>query len=384
MYKRSVEAYVREISQNYSIVAITGPRQSGKSTLCKHIFKDYKYLSFEDLDVRTQAIEDPRGFLKNNPAPIIFDEIQRAPEILSYLQSITDNNPSLKYVITGSNHLLLIEKITQSLAGRVGMVELLPLSLGELKQKSNSLNHNELLFLGGYPKIHAQKIPAQNWLAQYFKTYVEKDIRQILNVSNLDLFDRFVRLCAGRAGNLLNLQSLANDCGISQSTTQRWLSLLKSTYICFTLAPHFKNFGKRLIKTPKLYFYDTGLLSYLLRVESPEALQTHPFRGAIFENFIVTEMIKNYLNRGQEPPLYFWRDQKGHEVDLVIDTGLQLKPFEIKSAYTFDSSFIKDMNYLNSLGVSTQIPKGTVFYGGDSSFEFQSYDIKSWNTIDQY
>ncbi|MBX7149950.1 ATP-binding protein [bacterium] len=375
MYPRVIQDFLDKNSKDYPVIAITGPRQSGKSTLCKMHFKDFPLISLEDPDTRSFAKEDPRGFLKTHPSPVIFDEVQRVPELLSYIQTLVDENPKNKYILTGSNHLALMESITQSLAGRALVTELLPFSLSEISSHKKIDSVENALFNGGYPKIHAQNINATTWLAQYYRTYVEKDVRQVLNISDLDQFDRFVRLCAGRVGQLLNLSSLGNDCGISSPSAQKWLSVLKSTYIAFTLQPYFNNFSKRHIKTPKLYFYDTGLLCFLLRIQSSDDLMTHPFRGAIFENWIVVELIKSYFNKGSEAPLYFWRDQKGHEIDVIIDKGQIIELIEAKSSHTFDPSFLKDIQFYNQhFGKKKALP-GKILYAGSEELTFKDYGI---------
>lgn len=386
MYKRDLEGFLRKKGLEYPVLTIIGPRQSGKSTLCRGVFPNYHYVNLEEGDVRNLALLDPRSFLKHYPSPVIIDEIQRVPELLSYIQALVDE-PGIQrsYILTGSHQLLLMEKVTQSLAGRTYIAKLLPFSYQELLQKKEtaSLDLNHYLHTGGYPRIYDRALIAQEWLSQYYQTYVERDVRQILNVENLELFDRFVRLCAGRIGQVLDLSSLANDCGISSPTAGSWLSVLKTSFIVFTLQPHFKNFNKRLIKSPKLYFYDTGLACYLLQIKTPEMLQTHPLRGNLFENWVMTEKWKRSYHHGEEPAYYFWRDQKGHEVDLVEDRSTYLYPTEIKAAATFHESFLKDIHYLDSLQ-GDSLPEdamGECIYAGDSSFKFRKHRIISWKEL---
>lgn len=382
MYKRILEPFLAEISNKYNIVTLIGPRQSGKSTLSRTVFPDFHYVSLENLDLRQIALQDPRRFL-NLGENMIIDEVQRAPDLLSYLQGIVDE-PSNKrrFILTGSQQLMLMEKVSQSLAGRTFILKLLPFSKQEIIQKNPDMSLEDLLFTGGYPKIYDKDLPAQQWLSQYFQTYVERDVRELLNIGDLDSFQTFLSLCAGRAGSLLNLSSLATDCGISQPTAKAWLSVLKTSFICYTLKPHFRNFSKRLIKSPKLYFYDTGLLCLLLRIRSPEDLLQHPMRGAIFENWVIMEKIKNEFNQGQEPHFYFWRDVSGHEIDLVIDEGTSLFPVEIKSSQTFNNDFTKQLSFLNQLQKkSTGSPLGECIYAGTESFEFKDYKINSWKML---
>jgi len=385
MYKRKFQAYLLQKAKEYPILTLIGPRQSGKSTLCRNAFPHYNYVNLEEIDVRTFAIQDPRSFLKQYPAPVIIDEIQRAPDLLSYIQVRVDENPQDSYILTGSQQLLLMEKVTQSLAGRTFIAKLLPFSHQELLQKEETANQDldTFLYKGGYPRIYDKDLNANEWLSQYFQTYVERDVRQILNVENLALFERFIRLCAGRIGQLLDLSSLANDCGISSPTANAWLSVLKTSFICFTLQPHFKNFNKRLIKSSKLYFWDSGLACYLLQIKNSEQLAQHPLRGNLFENWVITEKYKESYFSGQEPSYYFWRDQKGHEVDLVEDRSTFLYPMEIKSGATFHADFLKNISYLNDLQGSSvpEDQRGGCIYGGDLSFEFKQHPVVSWKEI---
>lgn len=421
MIKRHLGDYIKSVSKKYPVVTIVGPRQSGKSTLARAAFAEYDYVSLEEPDRREFALKDPRGFFKRFNGPLIIDEVQRAPELLSYIQGMVDEPGSARnFVLTGSHQLLLLEKISQSLAGRTVITKLLPFSLRELEGRppgqtlefgtyaaaEKPENHaakktgkmvktaktaliggpaekkdiEYYMFTGGYPRIYDRGLDAGEWLQQYYTTYVERDVRSIINVSQLDLFDRFVRLLAARAGSILNLSSLAADCGISQPTARSWLSVLQACFICFTISPHFKNFNKRLIKTPKIYFYDTGLLCYLLKVRGPLDLFEHSMRGAIFENWVISERMKSAFNLGKEHPFYYWRDTKGHEVDLVADTGETLYPIEIKSARTFNADFIKNLKYLNELqgADKTGQPPGECVYTGPEIFEFDGYLIRPW------
>ena len=381
MYSRELAPAVQGAAQKYRAIVLLGPRQSGKTTLARGLFPDFQYWSLEDPDVRARALSDPRSLLGASTSSLILDEVQRAPDLLSYLQSMIDKPSSQRrFVLTGSQNLLLAEKISQTLAGRTRIFSLLPFSQRELvlNQLCPDDRLEDRMLRGGYPRIYDQGLDPSEWLAQYYATYVERDVRSLSGIGDLDLFDRYLRLLAGRTGQLLNLSALGNDCGVSQPTARSWLSILKTSYICLTLEPHFKNFSKRLIKSPKPYFYDTGLLCYLLRINTYEQLFSHPLRGAIFENWVVTERLKAFFNQGREAPLYFWRDTKGHEVDLVIDRGTLLEPIEIKSGATFDPSFLDGLRYFASL---QQQPLGEIVYGGDSSFEHTGFRVTSWQDV---
>lgn len=384
MYKRSVESFIHQIRPKYPVITIIGPRQSGKSTLTRHVFPQYEYVSLETPHERELAESDPLSFFKRHAGSLILDEVQRVPNLLSYIQTFVDDPKNkAQYILTGSQQLLLMEKITQSLAGRTVIIKLLPFSYHEMKQARPFLTLDEVLYSGGYPRIFDKNLNPTQWLQQYYQTYVERDVRLLVNVTQLDLFQRFMGLCAGRVGQLLNYASLGNDCGISDPTAKSWLSILHTSFICFTLKPHFKNFNKRIIKSPKLYFYDTGLLCYLLKISTARDLENHPLRGFIFENFVIVEKLKGFLDQGIEPSFYFWRDSIGHECDLVLDRGTFLYPSEIKSAMTFQSLFTKDLDYLNELqtkAIKTS-PRGEVIYGGDESFDFKDYRIISWHEV---
>ncbi len=381
MLKRTLAKKLKEAAKQYPVVTLTGPRQSGKTTLVKMTFPDYDYRSLEEPDHRAFALEDPRGFLSQFSEKVILDEIQRAPDLFSYIQTIVDQRDiSGQFILTGSQNFLLLQKVSQSLAGRCAVLHLLPFSLSEIRKRQSLSVHSigrkltgknrlfdaelsSVLFKGFYPRIHDKSLDPVDWLGNYYQTYIERDVRDVLNVGDLETFSRFVRLCAGRNGQLLNLSSLANDCGITHTTSRRWISILETSFIVFLLRPHYKNFSKRLIKSPKLYFLDTGLLSYLLRIRSAEDLRIHAQYGSIFESYVISELLKNYLNRGEEHPIYFWRDSTGNEIDIIIDEGDSLIPLEIKAGQTVSSDFFKGIRYWKKL--SSGIEPAALVNGGD-------------------
>ncbi len=395
MIQRHLEQKLRSAAEQYPVVLLTGPRQSGKTTLVRAVFPDHRYISLEDPDRRAFATEDPRGFLGQFAQALILDEAQRAPDLFSYIQGLVDrmDKPG-QFILTGSQNFLLMEKISQSLAGRCAVLHLLPFTRSELKGRDgldvSQLGKTipvggpapqddlfEVLFAGSYPRIHDKKLAPQDWLANYYLTYLERDVRQLLNVGDLEAFGRFIRLCAGRCGQLLNLSSLAADGGISVTTAKRWLSLLETSFLLFLLRPHHRSFNKRLVKSPKLYFLDTGLLCYLLRIQSSEQLATHAARGAVFETWVVSELLKNCYNRGATPDLYFWRDSTGHEIDLLLDQGAELVPIEIKSGQTFASDYLQGLTYWKSLPDQADA-RAALVYGGDLSYLRQGVAVLSW------
>lgn len=366
MIARQAFEKVQELARQFKSVAILGPRQSGKTTLARAVFPEKPYVSLENPDSRRFALEDPRGFLQQFPDGAILDEIQRTPEILSYLQQILDEDPRRgKFILTGSNNFLLVQSLTQSLAGRVAYLDLLPLSLAELMPLENALaNVDTCIYQGGYPAIWAEGIAASNWFPAYLRTYVERDVRIIRNLENLAAFEKTIALCAGRVGQLLNRQNIALEAGVSDKTVEAWLGILQASYIVFLLPPWFQNFNKRIVKSPKLYFYDTGLACYLLGIRKPEDLRLHPFRGALFENLMVVEMLKSRFNQGERSNLYHWRDSSGNEIDVLIDKGIVQHPVEMKSSQTISDSFFKGLHYWEHL---SQQKGGAILYGGDET-----------------
>ena len=395
MITRHMSELALQAAAQYPVVAITGPRQSGKTTLCRELFSDYIYVNLEKPDTRQFALEDPNGFLAQFNKPVILDEVQRVPELFSYIMPLVDEHRKMgEFILSGSQNFHLQEAISQSLAGRCATLKLLPLSNREINNQQNhdifNLNKEPLLgehgstsaferiFKGGYPPVYGRNIKPTDWYAQYTQSYLERDIRSLVNVGDLETFERFLRLTAGRSGQILNMDSLASDTGVSPVTVKRWISLLAASYIVYLLKPHSKNFNKRLIKTPKLYFYDTGLLCYLLNIRSAGDLEIHSQRGAIFETFVISELVKSSYNTGTEPPLYFWRDSQGHEVDLLIENGEKLFPIEIKSGQTVASSMFSGLSYWQEL---SQCNGGMLIYGGAESYTRNGMQVRSWEEL---
>ncbi|MHA8050403.1 ATP-binding protein [Aquirufa sp. ROCK-SH2] len=369
--RREAEEKVLQMAKDFKAIAIVGPRQSGKTTLVKKIFPDKKYVNFENPDIRQFAIEDPRGFLSNYLEGAIFDEIQRVPHLFSYLQQIIDESQKMgMFILTGSNNFLLQENISQSLAGRIAYLNLLPFTLKEINEPELPLN--ELLLKGSYPPVYQQAIDTQQWYANYIRTYVERDVRLIKNITNLYLFERFIKLCAGRIGQLLNMNSLAIELGVDNKTIAAWISVLETSFVVFRLQPYHQNYNKRITKMSKLYFYDTGLACNLLGIQTAEQLDFHPFKGAIFENWVVLEFLKKRFNQGKSNNLYFWRDSAGNEVDLLIDNGNQILPVEIKSGQTITNQFFKGLLYWNKITESTG---GTLIYAGTEN-QMRSHEMR--------
>lgn len=360
---RTAEKELRTLAGQFKAVAVVGPRQSGKTTLVRMAFPDKAYVSLENPDTRRFAIEDPRGFIAGYPDGAILDEIQRTPDIFSYLQQVLDENKGKgRFIITGSNNFLLQENISQSLAGRVGYLYLLTLSINELPK--HKLSVNEQIHKGFYPAIYDKNGQTEvgKYYLNYIRTYIERDVRLIRNVTDLYTFERFLRLCAGRTGQLLNMNSLAVETGVDNKTIGAWLSVLEASFVVFRLQPYHKNYNKRIVKMPKLYFYDTGVASALLGIENPDQLALHPFRGGLFENMIIVDFLKSRYNKGKPNNLYFWRDSLGTEIDLLVEKANSLLPIEIKSGQTITDDYFKSMSaWLRISGME----KGWVIYAGD-------------------
>lgn len=362
MISRHAASEIYSLALQFKAVAIIGPRQSGKTTLAKMLFPNKEYVNFENPDIKLFALDDPRGFLANYPDGAIFDEAQRVPELFSYLQQILDESKNNgQFIITGSNNFLLQENISQSLAGRVGYLNLLPLSLHEIKDREMPVN--SLLYKGGYPSLYNNHIDPTKWYSNYIRTYVERDVRMIKNITNLASFERFLRLCAGRIGQLLNMQSLALETGVDAKTINAWIGVLESSFVVFRLQPYHRSFNKRIVKMPKLYFYDTGLAATLLGIENSSQLEMNFYKGPLFENLVVLELVKSRFNNGRPNNLFFWRDSVGHELDIIADLGNKLIPIEVKSGQTITSDYFKGLKYWQKL---TGEEGGYVVYSGSS------------------
>ncbi len=382
MIKRELKRKLIESAKNYPVVSIVGPRQSGKTTLVRDTFKKLLYVSLEKPSDLRFALEDPEGFLSFYSNGVVIDEIQRAPELFSYIQTIVDDHKKNGlYILTGSQNFNLMEKVTQSLAGRTAIHTLLPLSQSELKKSKNLLSDlNHVLFKGGYPRLYDSKLSPQDWLANYITTYLERDVRTLKNVGDLSTFQRFLIMCASRTGQILNLSSLANDCGIKHNTAKAWLSVLEASYIAFTLQPHFENFNKRMIKSPKLYFYDTGVVCNLLGLRNERELTTYQNVGGIFETYVISELRKNYFNMGQRPSLYYWQDKSRREVDCLVDAGTQLFPVEIKFGKTINSDFFKNLHYWCALA-GKDMRDSYLVYGGNVSQKRTKGQVVAWDSL---
>src|SRR3989338_4998439 len=383
MIPRIATKKLLELATKFPIVSVIGPRQSGKTTLVRAAFPNYQYFSLETPDVRKRAEEDPRLFLesivKNG---VILDEVQRVPSLFSYLQTFVDENKKMgQCILTGSHNFLLLEQISQTLAGRVGFIQLLPLSLEELRQASllpDSLY--KILYSGMYPPIYDRDINPQDWYPNYIATYVERDVRMIKNIPDLSKFQTLLKLCAGRIVQVVNFSSLAADCGVSTNTVKSWISILEASFILFLLRPYYKNFNKRVTKQAKIYFYDTGLLCSLLGIQNPGQVETHYARGSIFESFIVSEILKYNLDRGKKPEIYFWRDHRGDEVDVIIEQGERLTAVEIKAGHTFSSDYF---SALKRFQTTADVSKDATFviYSGSESQEYSDGYLLSWKEM---
>jgi predicted AAA+ superfamily ATPase len=379
MIKREAETELRILAKQFKAVAVVGPRQSGKTTLTRDVFRDKPYVSLENPDIRRFALDDPRGFLSQYKTGAVIDEVQRVPELFSYLQQILDEDDKRgKFILTGSNNFLLQESISQSLAGRIAYLYLLPFTVSELPaQEANNLH--ELMFRGFYPPLYDQPVDTDKWYSNYIRTYIERDVRQIKNITDLNTFERFLRLCAGRTGQLLNMNSLAIESGVDNKTIASWIGVLESSFIMYRLHPHHSNFNKRIVKMPKIYFYDTGLTCALLGIQNAGQLNYHPLFGNLFENFTIGELLKHRYNQAKGNNLYFWRDNTGHEIDIIIETMKKLYPVEIKSGKTITDKFFKGILYWFKISGEKS---GAIVYTGESGQKrSNNIEIVPWNKL---
>ena len=380
MIYRTLMPKIISLAQKFQVITLTGPRQSGKTTLVKAAFPTLPYISLEEPDIRQIALTDPRGFLSNYPTGAILDEVQNTPDLFSYIQRIVDENRNIQFILTGSSNFLLIEKISQTLAGRTAVLHLLPFSFDELQPTAGT--YESLIFRGQYPRIYDRDIAPTDYYPSYIQTHVEKDVRLIKNISDINTFIQFTQLCAGRVGQLLNFTSLASDAGISPNTAKAWLSVLESSYILYRLQPFHRNFSKRLVKSPKLYFYDTGVACSLLGIHDENQVNLHFMKGALFENLIISNFIKHYFHHGEHRMPFFWQDSQGKEIDCLLVEGEKIIPVEIKSGKTISLSFFDNLKYWRHLTLETEA-QSYVVYGGEQSMQSNQGTFISWRDLDR-
>ena len=381
---RTITKFIKEQKTKFPILGITGPRQSGKTTLLKHLFKDYTYVSLENPDMRTFAVEDPNGFLKKYDNNVILDEVQRVPELFSYIQTVVDESQKMgQFILSGSQNFHLLNNITQTLAGRVALFKLLPLDFNELKNEHLlAPSYPQTCVRGFYPALYDRDIDSIVFYSNYISTYLEKDVTELINIRDINSFRTFIALCAARVGQLLNLNALANDCNISQPTAKAWMSILESSYVVFLLQPYHENFNKRLVKTPKLYFYDTGLLCHLLNIRNAEDMEENRLKGNIFENMIIAEFQKKNFHQYLHQNYYFWQDSNNHEIDLLIKTAKGFDIFEVKATQTIKPSLFKGMDYFQEIADNTAIKK-TLIYGGTENQLRSKYKVLGWPNVNE-
>ena len=383
MIERTLTPKIIALAQKFQVITLTGPRQSGKTTLVKATFPALPYVSLEEPDIRQIALTDPRGFLSNYPIGAILDEVQNTPELFSYIQSIVDDDRKAQFILTGSSNFLLMEKISQTLAGRTAILNLLPFSFTELKNIIPPLDQYEsLIFKGQYPRIYDRDLAPTDFYPSYIQTNVERDVRMMKNIGDINSFIRFIQLCAGRTGQLLNYTSLANDAGISPNTAKAWISILESSYILYRLQPFHRNFNKRLVKSPKLYFYDTGVACSLLGIRDEKQVYSHYLRGALFENLVINEFIKRNFHQGQRHYPYFWQDSRGKEIDCLLVDGEEIVPVEIKAGKTISNSYFANLKYWRQLAKMPE-DRGYVVYGGEQSLQTNIGSFISWRHLDR-
>lgn len=383
MFKRTMELELKAAAKEYPIVTLMGPRQAGKTTLVRGAFPKKAYVNLEAIDIRTFAETDPRGFLSQYPKGAILDEIQQAPQLLSYIQvDVDENKQAGKFILTGSHQLALHEAISQSLAGRTAILNLLPMTISELHKAGFDLTLDEYLLNGFLPRIYADKQNPTKAYRNYLQTYIERDLRKILHVKDLKLFQNFIRLCAGRIGSIVNKESLGNDVGVTGNTINEWLTVLEASFILFQLPPYFENFGKRIIKSSKIYFSDVGLATYLLGIENSAQLARDPLRGFLVENLVILELIKARFNKGLEPQLYYYRDNHQNEVDVLFKKSSDLIPIEIKASQTFIPSFLKGLHYYQEIA-GTRAPTGFLIYTGDYQQQIGKIHVLNYKNASQ-
>ena len=381
MIERACSAFLQRLASQFPVICITGPRQAGKTTLARWAFPDHPYVSLENLDSAVRAQDDPRGFLASFPEGAVIDEIQRVPSLLSYLQQIVDERPKPgAFIVTGSQQFGFMGALAQSLAGRSGLLELLPFSVPELLPTfSGALeNSGTALWRGWYPSVFDRGLDPELWYGAYISTYLERDVRQIENIRDMTAFRRFLALTAGRTGQLINLTEFAGECGVSHNTVKAWLSVLEASYLVRLVQPYHRNFNKRIVKTPKLYFLDTGLAARLLGIHEASQLDTHPARGALFESFVYAELLKLRLNEHAPWDIYFWRDQQGHEVDFILESGQSLTAIEVKSGATFHPDHVQSLTKFRNIA-GDFIEASLMIYGGSETFIFKDTRILPWN-----
>lgn len=375
---RTLTSKIEQLSLKFPVITITGPRQSGKTTLCKELFPNYHYINLENIAIREQLKQDTLAYLNRYPEGIIIDEAHHYPDLFSYIQVFVDEHPDRKFILTGSSNFSLLQSITQSLAGRTAILTLLPLSLHELGKQVNHLSAETLILRGGYPAIWGKNIAPEDLYMNYYNTYVERDARQILHIKDITSFQKFIRLAAGRIGSECNNLAIAGEIGTSANTINAWFSILTASYITYMLPPYYENIGKRLVKTPKIYFHDTGLACFLLGIENEEQLKAHPLRGSLFENLVINEALKNLFNQGKPANLYFYRDSSQKEVDLVYTKANDFYTYEIKSAQTFHREFMKGLDYLKKL-FQDRVQKSVLIYDGasdsDNIINFRNFNL---------
>lgn len=378
MYKREISNSILSASKKMPVIVLTGPRQSGKTTIVKSLFNSYQYVNLEYPDLREYAQNDPRGFLHQYKQGLIIDEIQHVPELFSYIQAIVDEKPENgKYILTGSQNFLFLQSVSQSLAGRAAIFYLLPLSISELSITDQYYHdYEDYIFKGFYPRIYDQNLNPTHWLLNYIQTYLERDVRQIINIKDLAKFQLLLRICVGRIGQMINFSALSNEIGVDSKTIKSWMSILETSFIIYFLNPYFKNFNKRLVKTPKLYFHDTGLACALLDIKSVEQLNQHYLKGSLFENMIISEFQKEMYNQGNRQLFYFWRDNTGNEIDCIFEKGSEIVPIEIKSSRTIQPSFFKGLNFWQK--ISGQSNTAYLIYGGDLTQKRNNIEIIGW------